>query len=202
MIGINTEVLISMPPTLQQPTQPPCAKVSSLRRNCCSVTQLYLTLCNLMDSSMPGFPVLHYLPELAQTHVHWVCDAIQTSHPLLSPLLLPSIFPSISVFSNESLFASGGRSIGVSALASVLPMIIQDWFPLQLTGLITLLSKGLSRVFSNTTIQKHHFFSAQPSLWSNFHICTWLLEKSYPWLNRPLLAKWCLCFLIRYPGLS
>ena len=155
-----------------------------------------------MDCNTPGFPVLHYLPELAQTHVHWVCDAIQTSHPLLSPLLLPSIFPSISVFSNESLFASGGRSIGVSALASVLPMIIQDWFPLQLTGLITLLSKGLSRVFSNTTIQKHHFFSAQPSLWSNFHICTWLLEKSYPWLNRPLLAKWCLCFLIRYPGLS
>ena len=165
------------------------------------VLQSCPTFCNPLDFSMPGFPVHHYLLECAPTYVHWVCDAIQTSHPLLSPLLLPSIFPSISVFSNESLFASGGRSIGVSALASVLPMIIQDWFPLQLTGLITLLSKGLSRVFSNTTIQKHHFFSAQPSLWSNFHICTWLLEKSYPWLNRPLLAKWCLCFLIRYPGL-
>ena len=80
---------------------------------------------------------------------------------LCYPLLLPSIFPSIRVFSNESVFTSGGRSIETSALASVLPMNVQDSFPLELTGLISLQSKGLSRVFSNTTVQKHQFFSAQ-----------------------------------------
>ena len=73
-------------------------------------------------------------------------------------------------------FTSGGQSIGVSASASVLPMNIQDWFPLGWTGWISLLSKALSRVFSNTTVQKHHFFGAQLSLYSNSHICTWLLE--------------------------
>ena len=82
-------------------------------------------------------------------------------HPFL---LLPSIFPSIRVFSNESVLVSGGQRIGVSASASVLPMNIQDWFPLGLTGGLSLQSKGLSRVFSNTTIQKHQFFSAQLSL--------------------------------------
>ena len=75
-------------------------------------------------------------------------------------------------------------------------MNIQDWFPLGWTGLITLQSKRLSRVFSNTTVQKHQFCSAQPSLWSNSHIHTWLLEKSYLWLDEPLLAKECLSFLI------
>ena len=89
------------------------------------------------------------------------------------PLLPPSIFPSIRVFSDES----GGQSTGVAASASVLPMNIQGWFPLGLTGLISLLCKGFSRVFSKTTVWKHHFFSAQPSLWSNSHIHTWLLEK-------------------------
>ena len=92
-------------------------------------------------------------------------------------LLLPSIFPSIRSFPMSWLFASGGQSIGVSALASVLPMNIQGWFPLGLTGLISLLSKGLSRVFSNTTIQKHQFFLTQLSLLSNSHIYTWLLDK-------------------------
>ena len=92
-------------------------------------------------------------------------------------LLLPSIFPSIRVFSNEWLFTSSDQSIGASASASVLPMNIQGWFPLGLTGLISLLSKGLSRVFSNTPVWKHWFFSTQPSLWSNYHIHTWLLEK-------------------------
>jgi len=92
-------------------------------------------------------------------------------------LLLPSIFPSFRVFSNESALRFCGQSIGVSASASVLPMNIQGWFPLGLTGLIFLLSKGLSRVFSNITVQKHQFFSSQPSLWSNTHILTWLMEK-------------------------
>ena len=94
-------------------------------------------------------------------------------------LLLPPIPPSIRVFSNESTLCKwGGQSIGVSALASVLPMNIQGWFPLRLTSLISLQSKGLSRVFSNTTVEKHQFFSAQLSLWSNSHIHTWLLEKA------------------------
>ena len=99
-------------------------------------------------------------------------------HPLL---LLPSIFPSIRVFSNE-LFESGGQSIGAAASALVLPVNIQSWFPLELTGLISLQSKGLSRVFSSTTVWKHQFFGAQPSLWSNSHTHTWLLKKPYLWL--------------------
>ena len=95
-------------------------------------------------------------------------------HPLL---LLPSIFPIIRVFPMSQFFASGVQSIGVSASGSVLPMNIQDWFPLGLTGLISLQSKGLSRVFSST-IGKHQFFGAQHSLWTKAHIhSTWLLEK-------------------------
>ena len=93
-------------------------------------------------------------------------------HPLL---LLPSIFPGIMVFSNESAFCIRCQSIVASA--SVLPMNIQDWSPLGLTGLISLQSKGLSRVFSSITVRKHQFFGAQPFLWPNSHIHTWLLEK-------------------------
>ena len=138
------------------------------------IAQSCLTLCNLMDCSMPGFPVLHHLLEFAQTYVYWVGDAIQPSHPLL---LLPSNIRSIRVFSNESFFTSGGQSIGVSASASVLPMNIQGWFPLGLTGEISLQSKRLSRVSSSTTVWKHQFFGAQPSIWSSSHIHTGLLEK-------------------------
>ena len=127
-----------------------------------SVTQLCLTLCNPMDCSMPGFPVHHQLPEFAQTLVHWVSDAIQPSHPLSSPPL-PSVLPSIKDFSRQ-FFASGGQSTEASASASVLPMNIQDSFLLGLTDWISLLSKGLSRVFSNTTVQKHQCFRAQLSL--------------------------------------
>ena len=102
------------------------------------------------------------------------------------PLLLPSIFLSIRVFSNV-FFASGSQSIGPSASASVLPINIQDWFPLGLTGLI-LLSKGFSRVFSNTTVEKRRFFGAQLSLWSDSHIHTWLL-KNLALTKGPLSAK-------------
>ena len=106
-----------------------------------------------MNCGTPGFPVLHYLPEFAQTHVQWVGDAIQPSHPLLPPSP-----PALSLSQNQSfpmsrLFVSGGQSIAASASASVLPMNIQDWFPLGLTGLISLQCKGLSKVFSNTTAQ-------------------------------------------------
>ena len=92
-------------------------------------------------------------------------------------LLLPQSFPASGSFPMSQLFSWGGQNIGVSGLASVLPMNIQDWSPLGWTGWISLQSKGLSRVFSNTTVQKHQFFSAQLSSQSNSHIHTWLLEK-------------------------
>ena len=115
--------------------------------------------------------------EFAQTHVHWVSDAIQLSHPLLPPFPLAFNFSQfMDLFPLSQLFASSGQSIGASASASVLPMNIQDWFPLGWTGLISLLSKGLSRV-SSTVVQKCQFFQAQPSLWSNSHIHAWLLEN-------------------------
>ena len=94
-----------------------------------------------------------------------------------SLLFFLSVFPSIRVFSNESALHIRLRPYWASASAPVLPMNIQGWFPLGLTDLISLQSKGLSRVFSSTIIWKHQFFSTQPSLWSNSHICTWLLEK-------------------------
>ena len=93
----------------------------------------HVQLCDPMDSSTPGFPVHHQLPEFTQTNVHWVGDVIQPSHPLLSHSPLPSIFPSIRVFFKESILTSGGQSIGGSASASVLSMNIKDWFPLGLT---------------------------------------------------------------------
>ena len=107
------------------------------------------TLCDPMDCSTPGFPVHHQLPELAQTHAHQVGDTIQSSHPLStpSPPRLQS-FPASRSFLMSQFLAPSGQNIGASVSASVLPMNIQDWFPLGLTGFITLLSKGLSRVFS------------------------------------------------------
>ena len=117
--------------------------------------------------------------------VHWVSDAIQPS-VLCCPLLLPpSIFPSVRVFSNESVLCIRWPS-WASASAWVLPMNIQEWFSLGLTGVIFLLSKGRSRVFSSTAVQKLQFFGAQPSLWSNSHIHTCLQQKSYLWLYGPL----------------
>ena len=113
----------------------------------------------------------------------------------------PQSFPASGPSSMSWLFASAGQSIGASSSASILPMNIQGWLPLGLTGLISLLSKGLSRVFSSTIVQKHQFFSNQSSLWSNTYIHTWLLEKAWLWLYGPLSAKWCLCFLIHCLGL-
>ena len=117
-----------------------------------------------MDCSLRGFPVLHHLPDFAQTHVHSVDDAIKPSHPLSAPISSrPQSFPASGSFPTSQFFTSGGQSTGVSASASVLPMNIQDWSPLGWTGLISLQSKGLSRVFSSTTIRMHQFFAAQPS---------------------------------------
>ena len=150
--------------------------------SCCSVTQSRLTLCDPMDWSMPGFSVLHHLLEPAQTHVHWVGDAIQPSHLLSSPSLPALSFLLSGSFLMSQLYASGGQSIGASA--SVLPMNIQDWFPLGLTGWISLRSKGLSRVFSNTIVQKCSvFFMVQLSLTSIHDY--WKNRR----LDGPLLAK-------------
>ena len=139
-----------------------------------SVAQLCLTL-------QPHEPQYARPPRPSPTpgihHVHWVGDAIYhliLCHPLF---LLPSIFPRSGSFQMSQLFASGGQSIGASASTSVLPMNTQDWSPLGCTGWISLQSKGLSRVFSNTTVQKHQFFGAQLSLWSNSHIHTRLRKN-------------------------
>ena len=127
-------------------------------------------LCNLMNCSMPGFLVHHYLPEFAQTHFHSVSDAIQLSHPLSLPSL-----PALNLFlvsrslPMSQFLALFGQSSGASASASVLPMNIQGCFPLGSIVLLSLNPKGLSRIFSSTTVQKHQFFWPQPSLWSNFH---------------------------------
>ena len=106
-------------------------------------------------------------------------------------------FPASGSFPLSQLFVWGGQSIGALASASILPMNTQGWFPLGLTGwisLISLLSEGLSRVFSSTTTWKHQFFDTQPSLWSNIHTVTSLLGKPQLWLYGPLSAKWCLDF--------
>ena len=131
----------------------------------------------------------------------------QRCHPTISSSVVPfssclQSFPASGSFPMSWLFTSCGQRIGASASASVLPVNIQDSFPLGLIGLISVLSKGLSRAFSRIKILKHQLFCIQPSLWSNSHICTWLLEKLQLWLHGPLLAKWCLCFLIWSLGLS
>ena len=126
-----------------------------------SVAQSCPTLCNPMNHSMPGLPVPYQLPESTQTHVHWISDAVQPSCPLLSPSPPSFNLPSIRVFSCESALHIRWPNIGVSDSTSVLPMNIQDWFPLGWTGWIFLRFKGLSRVFSNTSVQKHKVFGAQ-----------------------------------------
>ena len=159
---------------------------------CCSVTKLCLTLWTPMNCSTPGLLKLIFIELIMPSHHLILCCPL---------LLILSFFPSIRVFANEFwLLTSCNQSIGISASASFLTMNIQDWFSLGLTGWFSLQSKGLSRVFSYTTVQKHQFFDAQLSLWFNSHTHTWPLEK--PWLCGPLSAKWCLCFLVHCLGLS
>ena len=124
---------------------------------CCSVTKSFPTLCNPTNCSTPGFPVLHYLLELAQTQLS-LSPLSQWCHPTISSSIVPfssclQSFPASGSFQMSQFFASGGQSIGVSASASVLPMNTQDWFPLGWTGWISLQSKGFSRVFSNMITQ-------------------------------------------------
>ena len=131
-----------------------------------SVTQSCPTLCDPMDCSMPGFPVYHQLLEFNQIHVHWVSDAIQLSSSVIPFSSRLQSFPASGAFQMSQFFISGGQSIGVSTSTSVLPMNIQDWSPLGWTGWISLQPKGLSRVFSNTTVQKYQY------------ICTDLYKRS------------------------
>ena len=142
-----------------------------------SVAQSCPTPCDPMNRSTPGLPVHHQLPEFTHTHIHRVSDAIQPSHPLSSPFPPAQSLPASESFPMSQLFAWGGQSTGVSALASFLSKKSQGWSPSEWTGWISLQSKGLSRVFSNTTVQKHQFFGAQLSSQSNTHIHTWPQEK-------------------------
>ena len=169
-----------------------------LSMHCCSVTQSYLTLWphRLQHSRLPCLSPSSGACSNSHPLSQWCHTTISSSVIPFSSCL--QFFPASGAFLMSQLFASVGQSIGVSASASVLPKNIQDWFPLGRTGLISLQSKGLWIVFSNTTIQKHKFFSAQPFLWSISHICTWLLEKSSLWLYGLLSVKWYLCFLICY----
>ena len=133
-----------------------------------SVAQSCLTICNPMDCSTPGFPVHYQLPELPQNS----CPLSQWCHPTVSSSVVTfssnlQSFPASGSFQMSQCFTSGSRSIGVSASASVLSMNIQDWFPSGWTGGISLQSKGLVRVFSNTTVQTHQFFGAQLFFSSN-----------------------------------
>ena len=146
-------------------------------RRCCSVTQSCLALCDPINCSTPGFPRPSPSPGACSN----LCPSNEWCHPTISSSVTPfsscpQSFPASGSFPMSQFFTSSSQSIGVSA--SVLPMNIQGWFPLGWTGLISLLSKGLSRVFPSTTIWKHQFFGAQPSLWSNSHIHTWLLGKT------------------------
>ena len=143
-----------------------------IERGCCrSVTQSRVTLI--------PWTAAHLSPGACSVS----CPLHRWCHPTISSSVIPFFscpqsFPASGSFLMSQLFASGSQSFRASASASVLPMNIQDWVPLGWTGLISLQSKGLSRVFSTTTVWKHQSFSAQPSLWSNSHIHTWLLEES------------------------
>ena len=148
------------------------------------------------DCSTPGLPVHHQLLEFIQTHVLWVGDIIQPSHPLSSPS--PCAF---NISQHQRLYQwviSTHQVLVASVSASVLSMNIQDWFPVELNGLIFLQSKGLSRVFSNTTVQKHQFFSTQLSLWSNSHLDLSLgfLPSGFPLYEVALFIYLLVCLLI------
>ena len=153
-----------------------------------------------MDCTIPGFPVPYQLPELAQTHVHWVGDAIQPSHPLVSSFSCFQSFPASGSFFMNQFVTSGSQSIGASASASVLPTNTQDWFPLGLTGLISLQSKGLSRVFSNTIVQKLSFLYG-PTLtsihdyWKNHSFDSLSLSASSMLASRRFFWLFSFCFL-------
>ena len=152
---------------------------------------------SVVSDSLPPHGLQHTTPpcpSLSPGACSDSCPSSQWCHPTISFSVIPfsscpQSFPASRSFQMSQLFASGGQSIGASASVSVLPVNIQGWFPLGSTALISLQSKRLSRVFSNTTVQKHQFFSTRPSLWSNSHVHTCLLQKPQLWLDGPLSAK-------------
>ena len=154
-----------------------------------SVTQSSPTLWDPMDCSTSGFPVCYHSWSYSNS-----CPLNQWCDPTMSSSVVPfsscfQSFPALGSFPVSQFLAAGGQSIGVLLSASVLPVKIQDWFPLGLTGWISLLSKGLSRIFFNTTIQNHQFFSAQLSILSNSHIHTWLTGKIIPLTRLTFVGK-------------
>ena len=145
----------------------------------CVNAQSCPTLCDPMDCNTPGFPILHYLPEFAQIHVHWVSDA--SNHLIFcSPLLLClQSFPASGSFPMNQLFTSSGQSIGASASATVLPMNIQGWFLLGLTGLISLQSKGLCLISSYGQIKAQTTWMIGTCLKSNWFRIPGVKQRSY-----------------------
>ena len=149
--------------------------------------------CSVVSDSLQPHGLQHSrLPCPSPTSKVWSnsCPLSKWCQPTTSSSIFPfssclQSFPASGSFPMSQFFTLGGQSIGVSASASVLPMTIQDWFPLGWTGWISLKSKELSRLFSNTTVEKHQFFGAQPSSQSNSHIHTWPQEKPQPWLDGP-----------------
>ena len=168
---------------------------------CSSFLQIFSSAqysCSVVSNSLRPHELQHARPPCPSPTpgVHSdSCPSSRWCHPAISSSVVPfsscpQSLPASGSFPMSQLFASGGQSIGVSALASVLPMSIQDWFPLGLTGLVCLQSKGLSRVFSNTTVQKHQFFGAQLSLWPT------LISIHDHWKNHSFVSKVMSCFLI------
>ena len=146
--------------------------------------QSCLTLCHLMDCQHASLPCSSLSPGVwshPSPLSQWCQPTISSSDTLFS--FCPKSFPASGTFPMSWQFTSDDQDTGASVSASVLPMNIQDWFPIVLTCLSALLSKGLSRAFSNTAVQKHQLFGAHPSLWSNSHIHTWLAEKPQLWLD-------------------
>ena len=138
--------------------------------------------CSVMSGSLWPQGLQHARLPRPSLSVRVWSNSCQWCHPTISSSVSPfspwpQSFPASGSFPMSELFESGVQSIGVLPSASVLPMNIQDWFPLGMTSLISLLSIGLSKIFSSTTVRTHQFFRTQPSSWSKFHICTWLLEK-------------------------
>jgi len=154
----------------------------SIRR--ITIFPLFLFSCSVLSDSLQSHGLQHTrlpCPSPSPGVCSNSCPLSRWCHPTISSSFVPLSsclwsFPASGSFPTSQLFASGGQSTRASTSASVLLMNIQDWFPLGLTGLIFQLSKGLSKVFFNTTVQKHQLFGTQPSLWSNSHIHTWLLE--------------------------
>ena len=168
---------------LQSPSQEqsPSCSVQSL-----SCVQLFVTPWTAAHQASLSITNSRSLPRLMSIESVMPSNHLTLCRPLLS---CPQSFPASGSFPMSQLFASGSQSTGVSASASVLPMNTQDWSPSGWTGWISLQSKGLSRVFSNTTVQKHQFFGAQLSLWSNSHIHTWLTGRAIALTRRTFVDK-------------